>query len=89
VCFITIYCIWEYYQNTGLQKKADDFKTLVDNEYALVVKTTENIKIYNDFINAYTEATSKRNESKNADLMVGGICGIFVGYYIFTNFIKK
>lgn len=77
MCVITIYCIWEYFQNVDKQKKADDvMQSLSPSTRA-------------SYNNEYNKGTAKRDSAKNADIIVGGISGIFVCYYIFTNFIKK
>jgi hypothetical protein len=86
MCIITIYCIYEYTRNIDFQKTADKAKKLADELNTAGMLTAAE---YKEIEEAYKKGNNDRDGAKKADLIVGGISGIFVIYYIFTNYIKK
>ena len=77
MCVITILCIWEYFQNVDKQRIADEAMQSLSPSLRAYVNED------------YIQGNADRDRAKNTDIIVGGISGIFVVYYIFTNFIKK
>jgi hypothetical protein len=75
-----VYFIYEYGVNSGMQMSLDNVKKAYDDVY-----TDKTDPDYLALLQEYTSKTNEFNSAKNTDQMVGGICGLFIFYYLFKN----